>query len=357
MEAGNEPGLTSLYLADGGKLSPKPVSGGSVSFPPQAKLSIVLMWLVGTWESEPLGAPVNYAGNINFTLWARASTRGQLGTRFQVYFGINGARGPTAYPTNSVRLGTTPAELTGTATNVNLKAGVGDTITFMVYVSERGSGGELDYGSDHLSGFELNLWAVGLNLSYVSKPGALKITGETTDIWGNQDIDTIHVGILGLSNKPVSLTNNNSVFVKLVSLDPANINTEGNQTNFNYTWKYDATRIMAGTYYVYVWVTTFSNSTAVTGFTVSLRPTAANGPLSGLAALAVAVVIIAAAAGGAVFYHMRRGGRGIGIRFRTRQPGTRMMAGAATEAGAPDARLLQADGTPPDAPAPHDHST
>jgi hypothetical protein len=79
--------------------------------------------------------------------------------------------------------------------------------------------------------------------------------------------------------------------------------------------------------------------------------------LSGLAALVAAAVIIAVAVGSAVYYYMRRSGRGIGIRFRNRQPGTTMMAGAATEAGAPDVGLLQADGTSPDAPAPHDHST
>jgi len=305
-------GETALYLADGAKLTTTPGGEGSAPFPPQAKLSIGLVWLVGTWDSEPLAAPMNYAGNINFSIWAKASSAAQLSTRFQVYFGTNGARGPTAYTTNSDRLGTTPTELKGTASGVNLKAGIGDTLTFMVYVSERGSGGDIVYGSTYPSGFKLNLRTVTLNLTYNSKPGALDITGNITDIWGSQDIDTVYVGILRFPAESVNQTENLTGIVKVVTLDSTDLETEGNETVFSYTWKYDATGIKAGTYYVVVMVVTYSNSVAANGFSLQLNPISPGGIPASAVMAAGAVIAVAAVVGAA--YYLKKSGRGFRLR-------------------------------------------
>ena len=300
-------GSTGLYLADGGKLVTSPGGDGSAPFPPQAKLSIGLVWLVGTWSSEPLAASMNYAGSINFSLWAKASSAGQLSTRFQVYFGTNGARGPTAYSTNSDRLGSSPKELKGTASSVTLKANAGDTITFMVYVSERGSGGELVYGSSCPSGFKLGFQALKLNVTYESKPGALMVTGTITDVWGSQDIDEVAIVVIRSAPQTLNQTGNMTGSVKVIILGSTDLETDNNETVFTYTWNYDAKTIRAGTYYVIVMVTTYSNSTAMSMFSVQLGP-AAGGGISGTVVLVAGAIVIALAAVGA-FYYLKKSGR------------------------------------------------
>lgn len=331
-DGGSAPATVPIYLADAGMLSPTaPQVEGSAPF--DARVGGPLVWLVGTWSTPPLSMAVDYSGNINFSVWARASGGVQMNTRFQVYFGVNGQRGDTAYNTGSDRLGSSPTEFKGTAPNVGLRADRGDQITYMVYVSERGSGGEVVWGASYPSRIELRLAPLSLNLSHEGAPGTLEITGRLESLWGEKDLREIELLVAGPFGGSPDTSGNLTRVIRTVRLEALDVETVGNETVFRFGWKYDPVYIAEGNYIAAVRVMTLSNFTAYAALTVYLRPTGSAALLSGPAAIAVAAVVVAALAGGAVYYFMRRSGRGVGALFRGRKAGVPVNDGQAPPAG------------------------
>lgn len=166
-----------LFLSGGNALTTGTPAEGSAPFPAQAKFSVALVWLVGTWNSPPVAAPLKFSGNVNFSVWAQSSGALQLSTRFQVFFGVNDVRGATAYTTDTQRLGSTPKELKGTAAGVSLTLNPGDTIGMWIYVAERGSGGSVVFGGATPSRMTLALSPLNLSLQVSGRPGELRISG------------------------------------------------------------------------------------------------------------------------------------------------------------------------------------
>ena len=303
---------TSLYLADGGALTTSVPADGSVAF--QAAAGGPLVWLVGTWSSAPLGAPVSITSAINFTIWAKASGGAQLRTRFQVYIGVNDQRGDTAYTTGNDRLSSTPSEFKGTATSPNLKLQASDTLGFWVYASERGMGGELLFGAQTPSRLEMALQPVTLNLTVSTRQGGLDFSGNVTDIWGTNDITGLTVAVFGPfaseddSLCGLELFENRTRLVKsadMQSSDP--VTTEeasSGELGFSYRWKSIPSGLKEGTYMAAAMVETLSNITIDSTVWVKLGPGNAGFQL-GNTALAGGAAVLAAVAAVSVFYLYR----------------------------------------------------
>ena len=306
-------GPVSLYLGAGNAMTPTVGAEGSAPFPAQAKVSVAFAWLVGTWESPKLGAALSYSGNVNFSIWAKASGAVQVNTHFQVYFGVNGARGASSYPSGTGRLGSTPKEFKGTAAGVHLGLNPGDTVSFFVYVSERGSGGSVVYGGSYPSRMELGIQPLGLNLSVQTTPGELKVTGGVSDIWGRMDVTDLTLAVMGPFPKVDdsvcgrSLYDNRTKLVKAVTEDKLSTEETDSDINFTFNWKYDSAGIAPGTYIVVIMAGTFSNSTLDDSSWQSLQSGKSGFSLSGTALVAVgAVAVIAVAGVGGGLYYTRR---------------------------------------------------
>ncbi|MGQ9581932.1 MAG: redoxin domain-containing protein [Thermoplasmatota archaeon] len=301
------PDRISLFLDASSTLSPAPpASEGSAPIP--ARVGGPLVWLVGTWNSRALGAPLSYSGSVNFSIWARATGAVQLSCRFQVYVGVNDQRPDTALNTNTARLTSSPAEFTGSG-EVQLSLSPGDTIGFWVYAHERGGGGELLYGGSYLSRLELELSPLTVNLSAESRPGELRTRGNVTDFWGPGDVTSVDLAILGpfpgTTGCGLELLENRTRLVKLVEEIPTD-EADG-ELSFSYVWRYDEASVSSGAYAIAVVVRTLSNTTAGADAWVQITRSGGAG-LGGPVLIAAAVVALAAVGGGAVYvYRSKRG--------------------------------------------------
>jgi len=307
-----------LYLSGGNALTTSTPAEGSAPFPAQAKFSVALVWLVGTWNSPPVAVPLSYGGNINFSIWAQSSGAIQLSTRFQVFFGVNDVRGATAYTTDTARLGSTPKELKGTAAGVSLSLNSGDTIGMWIYVSERGSGGSVVFGGSYPSRMTLALTPLNLSVDLSSRPGELRITGSASDIWGRTDISEMQVAVLGPfatadeSACGRDLLANRTKVQKSVGLDQLSTEETDTDINFTYVWKYDPAGIAAGQYLVVVVVDTLSNASLDASAWVGLRPSGGGFSLGGSTLLVVGAFAVMLAGGVAAVVLFRRSGRDMG---------------------------------------------
>jgi cytochrome c-type biogenesis protein len=305
-----------LFLSSGSALTTGTPAEGSAPFPAQAKVSVALAWLVGTWNSQPVQAPLKFSGNINFSVWAQGSGLIQVSTRFQVYFGVNGARLGSSYATNSDRLSSTPKEFKGTAAGVSLDLNPGDTMGMMIYVSERGSGGSVVFGPSAPSRMTMAFRPLNMSLSASVHPGELRISGGVSDIWGVRDISGIQVAVLG----PFATADESACGRELLanrtrvqkSVGMEQLSTEETETdiNFTYTWKYDASKTGAGQYLVVAVVDTLSNASLDAGAWVPLRPSGGGFSMGGTTGLVIGALAAAGAAGGAAVVLYRRSGRG-----------------------------------------------
>jgi cytochrome c-type biogenesis protein len=312
-----------LFLSSGGALTTGTPAEGSAPFPMQAKTSVALVWLVGTWNSEPVQAPLKFSGNINFSVWAQGSGLIQVGTRFQVYFGTNGARCATAYSTASQRLSSTPKEFKGTASGASLSLNPGDTLTMMIYVSERGSGGSVVFGPSAPSRMTMAFRPLNMSLSASVHPGELRISGGVSDIWGKTDISKLELGILGPFPKADEsacgrdLLENRTKLVKTVSLEKLSTEETETDINFTYSWKYDASKTGAGQYIVVAVVDTVSNASLDASAWVALKPSGGGFALGGTTGIMIGALVAAGAAGGAAVVLSRRKGAGSLMANRT----------------------------------------
>ena len=316
---------TDLYLSTGNALTTGTPAEGSAAFPAQAKFSVALVWLVGTWNSPPVAASASFSGNINFSVWAQSSGTLQVSTRFQVFFGVNDVRGATAYTTDTQRLGSTPKELKGTASGVSLTVNAGDTIGMWIYVAERGSGGSVVYGGACPSRMTLALSPLSIGLEVSSRPGELRISGGASDIWGVRDISELQLAVLGpFSTADESacgrdLLANRTKVVKSVGLDQLSTDETETDINFTYTWKYDPASIAAGQYMVVVVVDTLSNASLDASSWMGLRPSGGGFSLGGSSLIVVgAFAVVIAGCVAAVFLY-RRSGRDAGALVANRQ--------------------------------------
>jgi cytochrome c-type biogenesis protein len=306
---------TVLYLATGGALvTAAPDAAGSAAIP--VRMGGPLVWQVGIWKSQAIFGGLDFTGDINFSLWASSSSPGQLSTYFQVYFGVNDARGPVAYPTDRGRLGSTPSEFSGTAT-VQLALNAGDMLNVQVYVSERGSGGELLFGGSTPSRIELDLQAVSINLSVTSRPGELAIAGNVTDIWGPDDVAGITLAVLGPFDSqdvsPLELYENRTRLVKEAADDQvATTKDPESGLTFSYTWRFDAANIKTGSYMIMAIVQTSSNSSADAEVWTPIVQTKA-GFFGGSSILLIALAAVAVGGAAAATVIFLRKGRPAGI--------------------------------------------
>ncbi|MBM4249173.1 MAG: redoxin domain-containing protein [Euryarchaeota archaeon] len=309
---------TDLYLSGGNALTTGTPAEGSAPFPAQAKFSVALVWLVGAWSSEPVGAPLTFGGNIDFSIWAQGSGPVQVGTRFQVYFGVNDLRGDTAYSTDSQRLSSTPKELKGTASGVSLELNTGDTITMWIYVSERGTGGSVVFGGACPSRMTIPLRPLEAGLEISARPGELRISGGVWDIWGIHDILEVTVAVLGpfpTADEAAcgrELLANRTRVQKTATLEQLATDETETGLNFTYTWRYDQASVAAGQYMVVVVVETLSNSSVDASAWTPLRPSGGGFSLGGPALLVLGGVAAACALGAVAFVLYRRSGRGAG---------------------------------------------
>jgi len=314
-----------LYLSSGSALSTSLPAEGTAPFPAQAKFSVALSWLVGTWTSPPVAGTLSYNGNINFSIWAKGNTPAQLSTRFQVYFGVNGVRIAPAYSTDSARLGTTPKEFTGTATGVDLQFNPGDTLGMMVYVSERGTGGSVVFGGSYPSRITMALTPLNLSVDISSRPGELRITGSASDIWGRTDISEIQVAVLGpfSTADPAAcgrdLLANKTKVQKSVGMDALSTEETDTDINFTYVWKYDQAKVAAGQYMVVAVVDTLSNASLDASAWTAIRPSPGGFSLGGSTLLLVGAFAAMLAGGLAAVVLYRRSGGDMGTFMANRK--------------------------------------
>ena len=315
-----------LFLSSGNALATGAPSEGTAPFPAQAKLSVALVWLVGTWNSPPVAAATSFGGNVNFSIWAQASGSVQLGTRFQVFFGVNDVRGETAYTTDTQRLGSAPKELKGTAAGVSLALNAGDTIGMWIYVSERGSGGSVVFGGACPSRMTLALRSLAVSLEEVrSRPGEMRLSGGASDIWGVRDISAIQVAVLGPfatadeSACGRDLLANRTKVQKSAGMDQLSTEETETDINFTYTWRHDPSGLPAGQYLVVVVVDTLSNASLDDSMWIGLRPSGSGFSLGGSTTVVVAALALVCIGGaaGAVLY--RRSGRDLGALMSNRK--------------------------------------
>jgi cytochrome c-type biogenesis protein len=306
---------TVLYLAPGGTLATSaPDAAGSAPIP--ARIGGPLVWQVGAWKSQAIATGLEFTGNVSFNLWAGSSTPVQRNTYFQVYFGVNDARGPTAYASDRNQLGSTPTEFSGTAT-VQLSLNPGDMLNFQVYVSERGSGGELLFGGSTPSRIELDIQPVTINLTASSRPGALDISGSVADIWGPADIKGLTIAVLGpFDSQDVSareLYGNRTRLVKEAKDDQISTGEDPSEgLTFSYGWRFDASKIEPGAYMIVAIVETSSNSSADAEVWAPLAR--ANAGLFGSTPiLLVVIAAVAIGAGGTATVLFVRRGRPAGL--------------------------------------------
>lgn len=300
-----------LYLGGNSELTPTlPETAGSAPIP--ARAGGPLVWQVGAWKSQPLGAPLDFTGNITFNLWARATTPGQLNTRFQVYFGVNDVRGSAPYTTNSARLGTSPTEFKGTAT-VQLALNPADSIGFWVYVSERGTGGELLFGGSTPSRLEMAIMPLTINLTVSNGPGELKMAGNVTDIWGSSDISHIMLVVMGpFAEQNVSgrelYASRTRVMKEVMETQLKTEEEPGGGTLFSYTWRFDPAAVKTGAYLVLAMVETYSNASAdASVWTPIVQPKA--GFFGDSPILVIALVVISVVIGAATIIYLFRSGK------------------------------------------------
>jgi cytochrome c-type biogenesis protein len=309
-QASDDTSNTVLYLGGSSALAlTLPDAAGSVPIP--ARVGGPLVWQVGIWKSQPVGTGLDYAGNFSFSLWASSSSPGQLNTYFQVYIGVNDARGPVAYNSDRARLSSTPKEFKGTGT-AQIVLNPGDMINFWVYASERGPGGDLLFGGSTPSSIEMALQAVNINLTVVNSPGQLKIAGNVTDIWGPGDVAGITLAVLGpfeeQNGSGRELYGTRTKLVKEAKGDQVATeeDSEG-QMVFSYTWRFDAAAMSTGSYMVMALVETQSNMTAdAQVWTPIVQPKPGffgSSPILIVALAALAVVMVAVL----VFLLMRKG--------------------------------------------------
>jgi len=308
----------SLYLSDGNKLTGMLGGEGSTPFPAQAKVSVALAWLVGTWSTQPVAAPVDFTGNVNFSIWARGAGLAQLSTRFQVYFGSNGARTGSAYSTGSGRLGSTPSEFTGTAAGVSIRLNPGDTLDLFIYVSERGSGGSVVYGGSCPSGMSLALKPLTLNLTVESRPGELRVTGNATDLWGRQEIFGLSLSILGPMSRSDDLgcgrdlVANKTHLVKTVTMDKLAVeDVSDSEIGFTYSWKFDASTVAPGLYAAVAIIDTLSNATLDNLATAGVQRSGGGFSLGGATLLVGGALAILMGIGGVTVFYFYRSGRSL----------------------------------------------
>ncbi|MEM4728844.1 MAG: cytochrome c biogenesis protein CcdA [Thermoplasmata archaeon] len=317
-----------LYLDSSNALSSVPPSSeGSAPIP--ARAGGPLVWLVGTWNSPAIGRSFSYSGTVNFSLWARATGPVQLSCRFQVYVGVNDQRPDNALNTNTARLTSTPQEFTGTG-EVQLSLSPGDTIGFWVYAHERGGGGELLFGGSYPSRLVLQLAPLTVNMSVVSRAGELEVSGNISDFWGPDDVQSVELAVMGPFSSAggcgLGLLENRTRLVKHVEELPTD-ELEGELT-FSYIWRYDQAAILSGHYAVAIVVHTRSNLTAGADGWVRLTQTAP-AEFGGSAAALAAVAAVMFAAGMVYYvYRKRKGAGGPGLRFLASRTGAVVAAGA-----------------------------
>jgi len=309
---------TSLYLGSGSTLAPMP-SSSEGSLPIQASAGVALAWLVGSWSTVGMADSFNYGGSLNFSLWAKSSTPGQLTARFQVYVGVNDARPSSPLNSDSGKLSSTPKEFIGSG-DISLNAKSGDTITVWVYSSERGTGGTLLFGGNYPSKIVMDLVPLSINLSISSRPGELKVSGDVSDIWGADDIDNITIAVMGPFSTPSTSTCGRDLYTantKVVKVATGAQITTSNENesilSFSYSWKYDAANIKTGSYAIAVMVFTRSNATADVDAWMPLSPSK-SGFMMGSSAVLLGVILgVVAVVLVGVSLYMYKSGKGAAL--------------------------------------------
>ena len=143
-----------LYLSgssENGVLSPYIPEGteNTASFP--ARAGTIFITRVGSWETISLKNPIIIAF-IDVSIWVRGSGL-QFNTAFTIYPLINGQRIGESIETNSNTLSSEPKEFTGSSSVGVPTLNSGDVFGIEIYVSERGSGGEIVYDSEQYPTF------------------------------------------------------------------------------------------------------------------------------------------------------------------------------------------------------------
>lgn len=249
-----------LYLSDNESLTLQPQNNQNSEYI-RGSPGIILMYLVGTWSSEPLSGDLEIIGNVNFTLWARASGPLQLNCQFAIFIGKNDERGEQQIRSESKPLSGTPQPYTGNG-DVSQKYNKGDRISIWIYAYERGQGGEILFGGDTPSSITFNGTSIYLSVTSTRKGSDYSITAFVYSIWGKYDWNlTLYViGPLSKGDDPtVALKKNPEKIIEVVNEDEFDVITDEDWGgNYSYTWKVNPGTIESGTYYAILLLKTSS---------------------------------------------------------------------------------------------------
>ncbi len=203
-----------LYLnndSDNGNLESSIPTGSELtaSFPP--RIGTLIIHLVGRWEAKPLKHPLQL-WTLFVNVWARGDGI-QRNTNFVIYPTINGqtisSAGSEYYiRTNSATLSSTPKEFTGGGDGpLGYELNAGDVFGIEIWVSERGSGGELVYGCTDYPSYTTilaNHFETPFILTNISKPeisdNKAYITTSIDSVFGIEDINNYTLLINGGEN-------------------------------------------------------------------------------------------------------------------------------------------------------------
>ena len=304
-----------LFLASGSALSPSPPTGSSdstVTFRASAGLTI---FSLGTWTTPATKGPLIVDGNVEVILWGQGSGL-QNSASFSVTVGVDGTAAGPAIATQSTALSSTAKEYTGNAAmHMNLSAG--QTLSLQITVQERGTGGDLVFGSsDHPS--RIVLPAIPLTTSTYAenhKAGtSVLVRTNIVDVWGTGDVLGVDQYVAGpyqtrdVNIDPSAITSD-MIVATANPADQMTSDVTDSSMNVSWLWIYQGMKsegkaIKPGIYYLVGTVhlkgtsTTYSSAGAVV---ISEAP-----PLIGAAGSAIIVAFVLGGLAVAVYFFTLR---------------------------------------------------
>jgi cytochrome c-type biogenesis protein len=304
-----------LYLAPSSVLSPSTPSGGSdssVTFRASAGLTL---FDLGTWTTAAIKGPLIVDGNVQAILWAQGSGI-QNSAIFSVSLSVDGQAVGSVIDTQGSALSSTAKEYTGSvAMRFNLSQG--QTLSAQITVQERGTGGELLFGSaDHPSCLILSANPV-MTSTYAEthKAGtSLLVRTNIIDVWGTDDVDNVEQFVAGpyqtreVSIDPSAITED-MIVARANPNDQMTSDETGSSKNVSWLWIYQGMKsegksIKPGIYYLVGKVHLKSSSTVYSSagaVVVSEAP-----PLIGAAGTALIIAIVIGGLAVAVYFFALR---------------------------------------------------
>lgn len=304
-----------LFLVGGSALSPTTPDGDtddSASFRPGVGINTVD---VGIWRSRPLESDLEIEGKVDVSIWARG-TGIQSSCFFGILYGVDDQWVGDTIHTQETALSGTAKEFIGEdVTSFNLTKG--QSITVLIRVHERGSGGELVFGSvSHPSQVVFTATPVKTSTWAESHKAGKSVQAMTwvDDVWGVEDIDRVEQYIVGpYDSRQMDIDAGqipeDKIITRASTTDQVTMDVSTSSMNISWTWSYDGWRfagedVEPGIYYL-VGKVHCTGGRVFTDTRAVVIPEPAPGLLEGPGGTILAALVIGAAAVAIYFYALR----------------------------------------------------